>query len=75
MTMFFADMPEWLDYLIRGIFIFILMCATCVVASRAGRSPYWSLLAIVPYTLVVLVWVFACTRWPKVDKTDVPPTT
>ena len=61
-------MPEWLDYTLRGLFIFVLMSFSAVILTRMGRNPYWALLTIVPFSLVVGLWVVALQRWPRVDK-------
>jgi hypothetical protein len=34
---------------------------------RAGFSPWWSLLALVPGVNVIALWLFAFGRWPAVD--------
>lgn len=64
---FLASQPEWAQYLVRGVLLFVLMACSAVALSRAGRSPYWAVLLIVPYVFIVAVWVFAFCRWPRVD--------
>lgn len=61
---------ETLILLFQGLMLFAQMTLACVVVTRAGRSPYWALLAIVPffYLLVIGVWVFAFCRWPKMER-------
>lgn len=61
----FLALPEWLDYLLRGIFIFTLMSFCAVILTRMGRNPYWALLAIVPFSLIVGLWVTAFQHWPR----------
>ncbi len=63
--MLFDVLPEWARYLVQGIITFIFLAASAVVLSRAGRSPYWALLMVVPYVQIVALWVFAFTVWPK----------
>lgn len=77
MTALFPDMPAWLSYLIGGLTIFAMMASGAIIATRAGRNPYWGMLVIVPFLAPVLIWVFAYARWPSLDKTggDAPPTT
>jgi hypothetical protein len=69
MTDFIVNMPEWGQYLIRGIILCLMLCFSAVILGRAGRNPYWALLTIVPlpFFLPVLVWVFAFAAWPKRD--------
>ena len=58
----------WGIYLSVGIGLFAMLSFSCIIASRAGRSPYFALLMLFPYVQVVAIWVFAFTAWPKADK-------
>lgn len=64
------DLPEWAQYLTRGLLLFSLMSLSAVVLSRAGKSSYWALFTVIPYFAVVAIWVFAFARWPKIDETS-----
>jgi hypothetical protein len=35
--------------------------------SRAGLSPWWAILSVVPIVGWFGLWAFAYVRWPKVD--------
>jgi hypothetical protein len=59
--------PQWAQYLAQGLLLFALMASSAVVLSRAGKNPYWALFTVIPYVVVAIVWVFAWSRWPKVD--------
>lgn len=61
-----ADLPLYAQYLIQGIVMFVFMATSAVVFGKTGRSPYWALLVIVPYAFVVMIWIFAFTKWPGV---------
>jgi hypothetical protein len=61
-------MPIWLEYLLKGLAVFAMIALPAVVASRAGKSPYFALLLLVPIVQIWVVWAFAFTDWPKVDK-------
>jgi hypothetical protein len=37
------------------------------VLRRAGYSPWWALLVLVPLVNLVALWVFAYVRWPAID--------
>ncbi len=37
------------------------------VLRRAGYSPWWVLLVLVPLVNLVALWVFAYRRWPAID--------
>lgn len=63
-------LPEWASYLLQGLMLFTQMVLACIVVSRTGRSPYWALLAVIPffYALVIGIWAFAFCRWPKTEQ-------
>jgi hypothetical protein len=62
-------LPDWIEYLVYGLSLFFLMCFSSIILGRAGRNPYWALLAIVPlpFFFAALLWIFAFTRWPRRD--------
>ena len=37
------------------------------ILGKAGRSPWWSLLMVLPVVNLVLIWVFAFIRWPTIE--------
>jgi hypothetical protein len=41
------------------------------VLRRAGYSPWWVLLVLVPLVNLIALWVFAYMRWPAIDRS--PP--
>lgn len=43
------------------------------VLRRAGLSPWWVVLVLVPLVNLVALWVFAYMRWPAIDRPS-PPT-
>lgn len=65
MNSLFPAMPEWLSYLIGGLTIFAMMASGCVIATRAGKNPYWGVLVVVPFVGFLLIWLFAVARWPS----------
>jgi hypothetical protein len=73
-------LEPWLGYLIIAVILTYTLAAGGWVLAKAGRSPLWILLLLVPYLNVVAIWAFAYTRWPFVDgardgRDDAPPTT
>jgi hypothetical protein len=69
MNILSAAPPVWAQYLLQGVMIFILLSCGAVIAARAGRNPYWSMLFLVPFiyvpSVVVMLWLFAFVTWPK----------
>lgn len=65
MSFDFAGLPFWVQYLTRGLLITLLIVSSAVAVSRAGRTPYWALLMIVPYGAVIALWLFAFASWTK----------
>lgn len=53
------------------VFALVLLAVPMVmiarVLRRAGFSPWWTLLVLVPPINVIALWVFAYVRWPAVD--------
>lgn len=39
------------------------------IVGRAGYSPWWALIMLVPVVNMVMLWVFAFTRWPALERT------
>lgn len=66
--MHYLGLPQWGEYLLQGILTFIMLASAAVVLGRAGRSPYFALLMIVPYVQIAALWVFAFSLWPKSGK-------
>jgi hypothetical protein len=58
-------LPTWLGYLIMGMLILLLLALAGFVLARLGFKPLWSLLLIVPFAQVVVVWALALCRWPR----------
>lgn len=58
--------PEWVQYLVQGLGLGFTLVFSAIIASRAGRSPYWALVMIIPYFYIpsIAVWALALCRWP-----------
>ena len=67
-----GNMSIW-HWLVLLIFYVIgIMVPVGKVLSKAGRSPLWSVFAIVPVLNVILLWVFAFSSWPSQRKYSQP---
>jgi len=60
-------LPLWFVYLVIAITLTYGLVLGGWVLAKAGRSPVWVLLLLVPYVNVIAVWAFAYARWPFVD--------
>jgi len=36
--------------------------------ARAGFSPWWALLGVVPIVNLIMLWVFAYAKWPALSE-------
>lgn len=54
----FALLPLW------WISALISLWGSARVVRRAGFSPWWALLLLVPVVNIIMLWVFASARWP-----------
>jgi hypothetical protein len=48
--------------------LLVSLWASGRVVKRAGFSPWWALILLVPLVNVVSFWVFAFSRWPTLDR-------
>ncbi|HYF60222.1 MAG TPA: hypothetical protein VEA81_14830 [Burkholderiaceae bacterium] len=73
-------LAEWIDALSRlvetpsllGVVAVALLAVPMLMAGRvlgrAGYSPWWVLLVLVPVVNLIALWVFAFVRWPAIDR-------
>jgi hypothetical protein len=53
-----------------GLLFGLLFVVPCwQIVRKAGYSPAWALLALVPFVNLLALWVFAFARWPN-ERTD-----
>ena len=43
---------------------------TFKIVKKAGYSGWWCLLMLVPIVQIVMLWVFACSRWPALSTVE-----
>jgi hypothetical protein len=48
---------------------FVVMVAAVLypigkILARVGLSPFWSILALIPFVNLIALWVFAFSEWP-----------
>ena len=50
------------------IFLGVSIWCFARILIKAGRSPWWSLTMILFPINLILIWVFAYSRWPIIDE-------
>lgn len=67
------ELEPWLGHLIIGLWLVAVLAFASIAMVRAGLTPVWSLLLLVPVIGIVGLWVFAYARWPRLsDDPDQP---
>ncbi len=56
----------WHFIIILLIFILIVWIFGRIL-NKAGRSRWWVLLIFVPIVNFIMIWVFAFTKWPRLE--------
>ena len=51
-------------WLIILIVLLVYIAPAALILRKAGYSPWWCLVLIVPFLNVIGIWVFAIARWP-----------
>jgi hypothetical protein len=62
-----GDLPHWGTNLVIGVYIVMLMSFAAYALVKARVTPLWSILLLVPYLDVIVLWVIAFIRWPRID--------
>ena len=63
--------PQWHWIMAAAMPLLLLILVGIPVAGilhRAGRSRWWTILALVPLANLIGLWVFAFTRWPNIAR-------
>jgi hypothetical protein len=55
------DMVGWLPYL---MIVILTAIPSFFVFKKAGLSPWWAAIAIVPLGTVIILWIVAFSNWP-----------
>lgn len=54
--------------MISIILLLFLAYAWTVILKKAGYSPIWVIVGLIPIIGIVLIWVFAFKKWPATHK-------
>ncbi len=49
-------------------YILVFVVPIWKIVSKAGYSGAWSLLVVIPVLNIIMLWVFAFSRWPIIDR-------
>ena len=52
-------------WLIVLILLLVYVCPISKIIKKAGFSPWWSLVSMLPVINIVALWVFATVEWPS----------
>lgn len=56
---------HWIIVLVVfGALIVVPIWAWCTIVKKAGFSPWWGLLSIIPLVNIAMLFVFAYSKWP-----------
>jgi len=56
-------------WLVVAVVLAIYIIPAVNIVQRAGYSGWWVLVTLVPLVNIVMLWVFAFSRWPALDRT------
>ncbi len=57
----------FLPLLVAIAFFLLVFWINSRIVCKAGFSRWWALLSFVPLVNLVMVWVFAFARWPRLE--------
>ncbi len=61
-------METSISHFIITLLILILTIWICGrILNKAGHSRWWVLLIFVPIVNLIMIWVFAFTKWPQLE--------
>ncbi|QPK61520.1 hypothetical protein IVG45_11465 [Methylomonas sp. LL1] len=54
-----------LFYLLAPLFVLFVLWLGYKILLKAGLDGWWALVLLVPVVNIVMIWVFAFSRWPN----------
>ncbi|MGQ9368710.1 hypothetical protein [Azospirillum sp. ST 5-10] len=60
-------LEPWQTGLIFALYITYKVVLGGWIVAKAGRSPMWVLVVLVPWAELVGIWLFAYARWPFME--------
>ena len=69
-------MGDWTDmagyglghWLIFAVMVTVILYPTGRILARIGLSPFWSILALIPFVNLVALWLLAFIDWPARER-------
>lgn len=62
------SLDPWIGYTLLGVILTYTLVLGGWTAARAGRSPLWGLLLLIPYLNVLFLWGLAYAHWPSFER-------
>lgn len=53
---------HWLGFIVM---VLLLVYPIGRILGRLGLSPFWSIVAVVPFVNLLALWILAFAEWPK----------
>lgn len=60
-----AEWDWFIAIIVSLLFITLVAVPVANILHRAGRSRWWTIIALVPLLNLIGLWAFAFSRWPK----------
>jgi predicted PurR-regulated permease PerM len=57
-----------MHWLVVAIILAVLLVPVARILRRAGFSPWWCILAVIPFLGLIGLWVFAFVPWPSIPE-------
>ncbi|WP_051341188.1 hypothetical protein [Azospirillum halopraeferens] len=63
-------LAPWVVNLIAALYLTYKLVLAGWIVAKAGRSPLWGLMVLVPFAELLGIWLFAYARWPFMERPD-----
>jgi uncharacterized membrane protein YhaH (DUF805 family) len=64
-----GTMEDWVKGLIiLAAFFAIIYVPFIRIFQKAGRSGWWAVLMVIPLINIIVLWIFAFSNWPALDR-------
>jgi hypothetical protein len=65
-----ADMMMWSawHWIMFAALVALILYPAGRILTRIGFSPFWSVVALIPFANLIGLWVLALTAWPRDGK-------